>query len=89
MTNDVIFGGKDVVRVTNMAVVGATTYVGALALEYSLHPPKHPGPDLIIHVFEANDIRFIGDNKDGLRIIQDFIRAAKHVRCGGLPAVVF
>ncbi|KAI2495861.1 hypothetical protein MHU86_18642 [Fragilaria crotonensis] len=79
--NEVIFHGQDVVRVTNMAVGGTTSDVGAVALEYGLLPPDHPGPDIIIHSYGVNDGRRAGDDYERFNLMQDFIRAARAMNC--------
>jgi hypothetical protein len=87
--NKVVFRGQDVVRVTNMATGGATSdAVGAVALEYGLFPPNHPGPDIVINAFGNNDMQLQGDDADSIRIMQDFIEAAKKMRCDGLPYII-
>ena len=79
--NEVIFYGQDVVRVTNMAVGGTTSDVGAVALEYELFPPEYPGPDIIIHSYGNNDGRQPGPDIDRLNLMQEFIRAARTMNC--------
>ena len=79
--NEVLFRGQDVVRVTNMAVGGTTSDVGAVALEYGLFPPDYPGPDIIIHSYGNNDGRQPGQDIDRLNLMQDFIHAARTMNC--------
>lgn len=91
--NEVVFDGKDVVRVTNMASGGATSDVGALALRYGLYPLDHPPPDVIIHAFGNNDMQgnVLSTDEETINdLMEEFIVAAKSVRCDedGLPVVV-
>jgi hypothetical protein len=86
--NDVIFRGQDVVRVINMGGGGAASDVGAMVLEYRVFMPEYPVPDIIIHSYGVNDILSGRSESDRLGLMQEFVNAAKRLRCDGLPSVV-
>ena len=88
--NNVLFRGRDVVRVTNMALGGTTSDVGAVSLEYRRFPPNYPGPDIIIHSYGINDGRVKGEDIDRLNIMQEFIHAARAMHCDTdkLPSII-
>lgn len=101
LLNEVMFGGNNVVKVTNMAVPGVTTDVASVLLKYTLWPEGYPkeGPDLIIASFGFNDVfKFVskddlGSDRGYMEILsasQKFIRAALGLsRCDELPALMF
>jgi hypothetical protein len=90
MLNDVVFRGKKVVRVTNLGGGGTSSTGGALALEYRLFTDTNPIPDIVIHSYGNTDTSFVGGDTAALRIMQEFVLAAKKVRCNedGLPYVI-
>ena len=104
MWNNVIFGGRNVVRVYNFGAGGTTTEIGALALMYRLFGTAGVLPDVIIHAFGNNEmLQYLDDETMYAQHIQ-FVEAARQLRCDqaaatgsgsddanddGLPAVVF
>ena len=104
MWNNVIFGGRNVVRVHNFGASGISTEIGVLALMYRLFGTAGVLPDVIIHAFGNNDmLQYLDDETVYTQHIQ-FVEAARQLRCdqaaaagsddddandSGLPVVVF
>ena len=88
--NDVVFRGQKVVRVTNVAVSGTYSTSGALALEYRLVAGRNPVPDIVLHSYGNTDTAVIGGDAVAIRYMQEFVLAAKKLRCheDDLPHVI-
>jgi len=61
LINHVLFQGRSVVKVTNMANGGMSTGISAIPLEYGIYPKGYPkqGPDLILASFGYNDMAML------------------------------
>jgi hypothetical protein len=89
MFNEGLFGGRKVVKITNMANGGSSTEIGALVMEYQLFPNKLI-PHIIIGTFAPNDFQQPDLENVFYEEVQGFLQLAKNVRpCDdNLPLVV-
>lgn len=84
--NDVFFGGKDVVKVSNNGIPGTTSNTGVLVMEHGLLPT--PTPHIVVSSYAANE------DKRPEKMVREqessFIQASKQLRmCDDhLPLVV-
>ena len=91
--NDVLFHGRDVVRVHNLSAGGVPTEMGTLSLQYHQFGENNTGivPDVIIHAYGNNDVFYFALNETKAnQDLVDFIEASRRVRCDDfdLPAVM-
>ncbi|VEU43231.1 unnamed protein product [Pseudo-nitzschia multistriata] len=76
LLNQVIFEGKDIVKIDNIASGGISSEFGALALEYQLFPDPDRVPDVVIYAFSANDAQEPNPKAVFYEYLQNFVAAA-------------
>jgi hypothetical protein len=88
--NLVLFQGKEVVKVSNLAVGGSNSEVGKAVLEYHLFPDAFDQPDIVIWSHAANDSQEKDKERAFFESIPGFVNAAHNLRiCDDhLPLVV-
>ena len=89
MFNEGIFGGRKVVKVTNMAAGGSSSEIGAFVVQYQMFPTNEV-PHIIMAAFTPNDHRQPDIENVFYQEIQDFVQNAINVcPCNkDLPLVV-
>ena len=88
--NHVLFQGKEVVKVSNLAVGGANSEIGKTLLEYHLFPDGFKQPDIVIWSHAANDAQEKDKKRVYLESIPGYVHAAHNLRMcdDNLPLVV-
>jgi hypothetical protein len=90
LLNHVFFGGERVVQVSNLAVGGSSSEVGAMLLEYHLLPEGMEIPHIVLLAYSANDVQEANKERLFYQHMQDLVQAARNLRhCeNDLPLVV-
>mmetsp|Transcript_12790 Transcript_12790/g.26120 ORF Transcript_12790/g.26120 Transcript_12790/m.26120 type:complete len:678 (-) Transcript_12790:370-2403(-) len=78
--DQVLFEGEEIVTIDNMANGGVSSEFGALAMEYQLFPDPDRVPDIVISAFSANDAQEPDSKKVFYEHLQNFVKAARHLR---------
>ena len=88
--NRVLFHGRDVVKVTNLAVGGSSSEIGRVLLEYQLFPNNFEMPHVVIWAHAANDVQEKDKNKVYFESMPGYVNAAHNLRMcdDDLPLVV-
>jgi hypothetical protein len=90
LMNHVFFGGERVVQVSNLAVGGTSSEIGAIQLEYQLLPKDMEIPHIVMLAYSANDSTEGDKDRLFYQHMQDAVQAAHNLRqCDDdLPLVV-
>ena len=88
--NRVLFHGRDVVKVTNLAVGGSSSEIGRVLLEYQLFPNNFEMPHIVVWAHAANDVQEKDKNKVYFESMPGYVNAAHNLRMcdDDLPLVV-
>jgi hypothetical protein len=88
--NHVFFGGERAVQVSNLAVGGSSSEIGAMQLEYQLFPKGMEIPHIVLLAYSANDSSEKDTDTLFYKHMQDVVQAAHNLRhCDDdLPLVV-
>jgi hypothetical protein len=90
LMNHVFFGGERAVQVSNLAVGGSSSEIGAMVLEYQLLPKGMQIPHIVLLAYSANDSQQTDKDTLFYQHMQDVVQAAHNLRqCDdNLPLVV-
>lgn len=88
--NHVLFQGKNVVKVSNLAVGKSSSAIGKFLLEYQLFPDGFELPHIVIWSHVVNDARAPDKNKAYFEDMPGYVNAAHKLRLcdDNLPLVV-
>jgi hypothetical protein len=88
--NHVLFQGKEVVKVSNLATGGANSEIGKTLLEYHLFPDAFELPHIVIWSHAANDAQEKDKERAYFESIPGYVNAAHNLRMcdSNLPLVV-
>jgi hypothetical protein len=90
LMNHVFFGGERAVQVSNVAVGGSSSEIGAMVLKYQLLPKGMERPHIVLLAYSANDSQEEDTDTLFYQHMQDVVQAAHTLRqCDDdLPLVV-
>lgn len=88
--NHVLFQGREVGKVSNIAVGGSNSEIGKTLLEYHLFPDAFELPDIVIWSHAANDAQEKDKERAFFESIPGYVNAAHNLRVcdSNLPLVV-